>query len=293
MRAGRGRSTGAPASTSIVDSLFDVQVKRIHEYKRQLLNILYVVTRYNRIMANPDEHCVPRTVIFAGKAAPGYAMAKAIIRLINNVVDHRSTRIRRTLAKLKCVFLPDYDVSLAQKIMPAADLSRADLHRRHGGFGHRQHEAGAQRRADHRHARRREHRDPRARWATENIFIFGMTRRRGRRRARPRVPAARDRAQRIRSSRATLEMIRTGRSRAATVTYARMRRRSPDRPTASRSWCWRISRPTARRRIASTRCTGSPEEWSRNAVLNTVGMGPFSSDRSVREYADESGASSR
>ena len=114
------RRTGIDVS---VDSLFDVHVKRIHEYKRQLLNILYVITRYNRIKARPDEHWVPRTVMFAGKAAPGYAMAKAIIRLINNV----STTINQdpaTLTKLKCVFLPDYDVSLAQTIMPAADLSQ-------------------------------------------------------------------------------------------------------------------------------------------------------------------------
>jgi starch phosphorylase len=114
------RRTGVEIS---VDSLFDVQVKRIHEYKRQLLNLLYVVTRYRRIRENPRAHVVPRSVIFAGKAAPGYAMAKAIIKLINNVA--------RTIDadpaardKLRVAFLPDYDVSLAQKIMPAADLSQ-------------------------------------------------------------------------------------------------------------------------------------------------------------------------
>src|SRR6202050_5015523 len=106
-----------------VDSLFDVQVKRIHEYKRQLLNLLYVVSRYRRIRENPHADVVPRSVIFAGKAAPGYAMAKAIIKLINNVartID--SDDLAR--GKLQVVFLPDYDVSLAQKIMPAADLSQ-------------------------------------------------------------------------------------------------------------------------------------------------------------------------
>ena len=104
-------------------SLFDVQVKRIHEYKRQLLNLLYVVTRYNRIRANPKGEFVPRTVIFAGKAAPGYTMAKAIIKLINNVA--RVVNSDRSIGgRLKVIFLPDYDVSLAQRIMPAADLSQ-------------------------------------------------------------------------------------------------------------------------------------------------------------------------
>src|ERR1700719_245467 len=106
-----------------VNFLFDVQVKRIHEYKRQLLNLLYVVTRYRRIRDNPRADVVPRTVIFAGKAAPGYAMAKAIIKLINNVARtiDSDIQVRDTL---RVVFLPDYDVSLAQKIMPAADLSQ-------------------------------------------------------------------------------------------------------------------------------------------------------------------------
>jgi glycogen phosphorylase len=106
-----------------VDSLFDVQVKRIHEYKRQLLNLLYVVVRYNRMRANPTAAVVPRTVIFAGKAAPGYLLAKAVIRLINNVA--RVVNADPLVAgRLQVVFVPDYDVSLAQKIMPAADLSQ-------------------------------------------------------------------------------------------------------------------------------------------------------------------------
>ncbi|MDP2963359.1 MAG: glycogen/starch/alpha-glucan phosphorylase [Sulfurimicrobium sp.] len=105
------------------DSLFDVQVKRIHEYKRQLLNLLHVVTLYNRIRSNPALEVVPRTVIIAGKAAPGYAMAKLIIKLINNVGDiiNNDPAVR---GLLKLVFIPNYDVSTACVIIPAADLSQ-------------------------------------------------------------------------------------------------------------------------------------------------------------------------
>jgi glycogen phosphorylase len=103
-------------------SLFDVQVKRIHEYKRQVLNLLSVIVRYNRLRKGARD-LVPRTVMFAGKAAPGYALAKSIIRLINNVARVVNDD-PATTGLLRVVFLPDYDVSLAQRIMPAADLSQ-------------------------------------------------------------------------------------------------------------------------------------------------------------------------
>ena len=103
-------------------SLFDVQVKRIHEYKRQLLNVLHVVTRYQAILAHPDADWVPRAVILAGKAASSYHMAKQIIRLIHDVgsVVNSDPRVGD---RLKLVFVPNYGVSVAELIMPGADLS--------------------------------------------------------------------------------------------------------------------------------------------------------------------------
>ena len=113
------------ASTGVVvdpASLFDVQVKRIHEYKRQLLNLLQVVARYQAMLADPAADWVPRTVIFAGKAASSYAAAKNIIRLVHDVgqVINHDERIG---GRLKLVFVPNYGVSVAETIMPGADLS--------------------------------------------------------------------------------------------------------------------------------------------------------------------------
>jgi starch phosphorylase len=104
------------------DSLFDVQVKRLHEYKRQLLLVLYIIVLYNRLKANLDLDIVPRTFIFGAKAAPGYFMAKLIIKLIHQVAEVVNGD-RQLKGKMKVVFLPNYRVSLAQKIIPAADLS--------------------------------------------------------------------------------------------------------------------------------------------------------------------------
>ncbi len=104
------------------NSLFDVQVKRLHEYKRQLLLALYIIVLYNRLLAHPEMEFTPRTFIFGAKAAPGYAMAKTIIQLIHGIaaVVNNHPVIGK---KIKVVFMPDYCVSLAERIIPAADLS--------------------------------------------------------------------------------------------------------------------------------------------------------------------------
>jgi len=103
-------------------SMFDVQVKRIHEYKRQMLFAFYLIAQYAKLKADPKAEIVPRTAIFAGKAAPGYVIAKTIIKFINNVADviNKDPDIK---GKLKVVFLENYGVSLAERIFPASDLS--------------------------------------------------------------------------------------------------------------------------------------------------------------------------
>ena len=155
---------------SSVDSMFDVQVKRIHEYKRQLLNVLQTIALYNEMRDSRMVNWVPLTKIFAGKAAPSYRMAKLILKLINDVakVVNQDPSVR---GLLKIVFLPNYNVTPGRDHHPGRRPVGADLDRRHGSVGHRQHEAGAQRRADDRYARRRQCRDSRAVGAGEHLHL--------------------------------------------------------------------------------------------------------------------------
>ena len=111
-------------SGRIVDpqTVFDCQVKRIHEYKRQLLNVLRIIVEYNRLRENPNLEVVPRTYFFAGKAAPAYRLAKLIIKFINNVADTIDFD-PVTRGRLRVIFLPEYNVSLAERLIPASDVS--------------------------------------------------------------------------------------------------------------------------------------------------------------------------
>ena len=104
------------------DTIFDTQIKRIHEYKRQLLNVLHVIVLYNRLRANPGLDVPPRTFFFAGKAAPAYHFAKLIIKFINNVagtIDGDPA----VHGRIRVVFVPDYRVSIAEQLIPASDVS--------------------------------------------------------------------------------------------------------------------------------------------------------------------------
>jgi starch phosphorylase len=265
-----------------VDSLFDVQVKRIHEYKRQLLNLLYVVTRYRRIRENPHADIVPRTVIFAGKAAPGYAMAKAIIKLINNVaaiINADSV----AHGKLQVAFLPDYDVSLAQKIMPAADLSQqiSTAGMEASGTGNMKlalNGALTIGTLDGANIEIRDH------VGAENMFIFGLTSDEVGARRQAGYEPARE-AEANPELKQTLDLIASGFF-------------SPGRPDDAKPVIGRLlssgepflvladyaAYVQAQDQVDALYL--SADAWSHKAVINCLNMGFFSSDRSIREYAD-------
>lgn len=265
-----------------VDAMFDVQVKRIHEYKRQLLNLLYVVVRYLRILDNPAADIVPRVVIFAGKAAPGYLMAKAVIKLINNVarVINADARVGD---KLKVCFLPDYDVSLAQEIMPAADLSQqiSTAGMEASGTGNMKLSLNGALTIGTLDGANIEIGEA---VGADNIFIFGMT--------AEEVVACRAQGyspsqvlQRNAELKRAVETIDSGLF-------------TPDNISDSNYVVDRLlsdgehflvladfdSYAAAQERVDAL--FRNHDEWTRKSVINALSMGPFSSDRSIREYAD-------
>jgi starch phosphorylase len=266
-----------------VDSLFDIHVKRIHEYKRQLLNVLHVITLYNRIRKNPDNDITPRTIIFAGKAAPGYYLAKLIIKLINDIADIVNND-PAAHNKLKVAFLPNYNVSLAEKIIPACDLSEqvSTAGTEASGTGNMKFALNGALTIGTLDGANVEMREE---IGEENIFIFGLTA---------------DEVQEYKQHgynpfeyyhgnielKEVLDMIGSG--------YF-----SPDEPNRYRPIINTLTTEGDHFMVLADYASyiacqeevaalyKDQENWVRKAILNTARMGKFSSDRTIKEYAEE------
>jgi len=261
-------------------SMFDVQVKRIHEYKRQHLNVLHVVTLYRRLKERGVEGSAPRTVLFGGKAAPGYRLARFIIKLVHAVADvvNRDPDLD---GRLKVAFFPDFNVKNAQVIYPAADLSEqiSTAGKEASGTGNMKFALNGALTIGTLDGANVEIREE---VGEENFFLFGLTAEEvERRRAagyRPWEVAEGDP-----ELAAVLRLIADGRF-------------SPGEPSLFRPLVEGLlgSDPflvladyrayvECQERVAEV--WRDPERWSRMAVLNVARMGRFSSDRAIEEYA--------
>jgi starch phosphorylase len=263
------------------DSLFDVQVKRLHEYKRQHLNALHIVSLYERMKRDPAFDPVPRTFVFGGKAAPGYRMAKLVIRLINGIAEvvNADPEIRN---RLKVVFLPDFNVKNAHFIYPAADLSEqiSTAGMEASGTGNMKFSMNGALTIgtlDGANVEIREAVGP------ENFFLFGLT--------AEEVLALRQRGydpgaccQGDPELRAALERIESGAfSRGDRSLFEPLTGllRSRDDYLALADFA----------SYADRQCDvdgeyRNPARWARMSILNVARIGRFSSDRAIREYAE-------
>src|SRR3989449_1191838 len=273
----------AEHGTSIdLASMFDVQVKRMHEYKRQLLNLLHVVALYLRVKKNPDLAIVPRTFIFGGKAAPAYATAKLIIKLINSVasVVNKDPVVK---GKLRVVFLANYRVSLAERIFPASDLSEqiSTAGKEASGTGNMKFALNGALTIGTLDGANIEIRDE---VGHENFFLFGLTAQEVQDRLR-RGYRPRDHYEQNAELRAVLDLIHGGFF-------------DPEHPELFRPLVQSLldqdsyflladfaSYAECQQRVEQAFV--DKERWTRMAILNVARMGKFSSDRTIREYADE------
>ena len=264
------------------DALFDVHIKRIHEYKRQLLNLLETVALYHAIRAEPGRNWVPRVKIFAGKAAASYARAKLIIKLINDVatVINGDPVVRDFL---RVVFLPDYNVSLAERIIPAADLSEqiSTAGMEASGTGNMKlalNGALTIGTLDGANIEIRDH------VGAENIFIFGLRAEEVEERRRASLQANSAIASSPKLAEA-IEAIEAGVfspddiGRYAALMNALRRADSYMVTTDFDDYC------AAQRSVE--RLWLSPFDWTRASMLNIARMAWFSSDRAVSEYAED------
>ena len=263
-------------------ALFDVHIKRMHEYKRQLLNVLHAVALYDSIRAHPTRNWAPRVKIFAGKAAPGYKMAKQVIRLAHDVGQVINTD-PAVAGRLKVVFLPNYNVSLAEQIIPAADLSEqiSTAGMEASGTGNMKlalNGALTIGTLDGANVEIRDH------VGAANIFIFGMTAE-GVVARRGRGLAAYDEYENSPALHQALESIRDGvfspgeRDRYRALVDGLLER---DTFMVCSDFDAYIE---AQRQVA--RLWQDPAAWWRASIMNTASVAWFSSDRTIREYAQE------
>jgi starch phosphorylase len=265
------------------DSMFDVQIKRIHEYKRQLLNLMHVITLYNRIRSGHAGDITPRTVIFGGKAAPGYWMAKLIIRLINDVADIVNEDIV-VGDKLKVVFYPNYEVSAAELLFPGSDLSEqiSMAGTEASGTGNMKMALNGALTIGTLDGANIEIKEE---VGEENIFIFGLTTQEV---AEKKVQGYNpwDYYHANAELRQVLDMIGNG--------YFNVEEPNRYRPifdTLLNKGDYYMLLADYESYIACQEAVGKlykdQEEWSRRAILNVARIGKFSSDRTIREYADK------
>jgi glycogen phosphorylase len=263
-------------------ALFDVHIKRIHEYKRQLLNVLQTIALYNDIRTHPTRHWVLRVKIFAGKAAASYHRAKLIIKLVHDVarVVNDDPAVR---GLLKVVFLPNYNVSMAEMVIPATDLSEqiSTAGMDASGTGNMKLALNGALTIGTLDGANIEIRD---RVGSDNIFIFGLT-----------AEQAEERRRQGLSARATIAASPVLQAVLDTIGSGVF---SPDEPQRYRELLDLLTDHdyflvtadfdayvAAQRRVAER--WDDKDAWWRASVLNSAGMGRFSSDRTIREYAEE------
>ncbi|XPV75753.1 MAG: glycogen/starch/alpha-glucan phosphorylase [Desulfovibrio sp.] len=263
-------------------SMFDVHVKRMHEYKRQLLNVLHVITLYNRMKDDPDGNHTSRTIFFGGKAAPGYLLAKRIIKLICSVAD-KVNGDPDVSKKLRIIFLPNYCISQAEKVIPAADLSEqiSTAGFEASGTGNMKFSLNGALTIGTLDGANVEIMEE---VGEENIFIFGLT--------------AEEVEERRRSGYDPIYYYKNDAELKRVLDMIRMGIFSPDEPglfdpiidNLLDQGDFYMLLADYRSYIDAQDRVGElyqdQDAWTKMAILNTANMGKFSSDRSVMEYVD-------
>ena len=261
------------------DSLFDVQVKRLHEYKRQHLNVLHVIALWQRLQRDPRAAVPPRTVLFGGKAAPGYRMAKLIIKLVHSVAEVVNAD-PATRDRLRVAFIPDYNVKNCMPIFPAADLSEqiSTAGKEASGTGNMKFAMNGALTIGTLDGANVEIREA---VGAENFFLFGLT--------VDEIPELRAAGYRPRALYENDSALRDVLDAIADGTFSRgdgsLFRPILDSLLGEDPWLLLADfRPYLDCQAEVERAYLDPERWTRMSILNTARVGRFSSDRSIADY---------